>query len=408
MKYYLAHTLFAGALLFAILAVILLAAPLPAVAQNPTTAPTVAPTNGAPGTPTLDPQNILDAANKASADADRAANSVNLILSFIQVAGLIGGLLAALLAAVGARTIGEYRSELNKARDELDEMRKGLQIETENVRSQGDRAIRALAMMQLGEQQLEARNIKSALRMYKEAYDLDPNNRATNYFLGELYIQEKDLAKGIEHLERALLGGGEYAPAEAALAYALEQKGDRATDAVERNRLYAEAEARFLKAVQTDPAVRDINGESVYGLLGGLYKRQRRIEDAIRCYQQAERVTPQNSYPVNNLAMLYFQQGKSDIAQSYFARSATMSTRLLEGNPFDFWRRFDLTVALLALGSVDEARKELDIALGHVQSIGPLEILLSDLNRLKESPHPPASTEQFIQLVQQAISKLKP
>jgi tetratricopeptide (TPR) repeat protein len=403
-KYYPVRIVFACALLFATLAAILLASPSPAVAQNPTAAPTVS----APATPTLDPQGILDEARRATDAADRAASSVNLILSFIQVAGLLGGLLAALLAAVGVRTIFEYRSELTKARVELDEMRRGLQVETENIRGQGDRAIRALAMMQLGEQQLEAKNIKSALRMYQEAYELDPNNRATNYFLGELYIQEKDLQRGIEHLERALSSGGDYAPAEAALAYALELQGDRATDTNERNRLYAEAEARFLKAIQTDPAVRDINGESVYGVLGGLYKRQKRTDDAIRCYQQAERVTPQNSYPVNNLAMLYFQQGKTDIAEAYFKRSASMSSRLLDGNPFDYWARFDLTVSLLALGHADEARKHLDIALNHVQNIRPLEIFLNDLNRLKESPHPPADIDQFIPHVQQAISKLKP
>src|SRR5450631_1793478 len=44
-------------------------------------------------------------------------------------------------------------------------------------------AIRALSLLQLGEQQLEAKNIKSALRTYQDAYVLDPDNSATNYFL---------------------------------------------------------------------------------------------------------------------------------------------------------------------------------------------------------------------------------
>jgi tetratricopeptide (TPR) repeat protein len=392
-----------AATMIAALIVALLAIPLTAGAQGPTA--TLAPT-APPTTPTLDPQTILDAANKASSDADRAANSVNLILSFIQVAGLIGGVLAALLAAAGARTIAEYRGELNAAREELDKMRQRLMAETEEIRAQGDRAIRALAMMQLGEQQLEAKNKKAALDIYQQAYDLDPNNRATNYFLGELYIQERDLSKGIEHLERAL-ADGDYAPAEAALAYAVELQGDRATETNERNRLYAQAEAGFLKALKTDPAVRDINGESVYGVLGGLYKRQRRIEDAIRCYQEAERVTPPNSYPVNNLAMLYFQQGKQDIADAYFKRSATMSARILDGNPFDYWARFDLTEALLAQDNADEAKKQLEIALNQTQNARPLEIFLGDLNRLKESPYPPPEVDHFIAAVQQAISKLR-
>ncbi len=394
-----------AAFLLAVLVAILMVMPLPTAAQGPTAVPTTVPTVAA--APTLDPQAILDAANKASEDADRAANAVNLILSFIQVAGLIGGLLAALFAAAGFRTITEYRSELTKARAELDEMRAQLRADTEAVRSQGDRAIRALALMQLGEQQLETKNNKAALRIYKEAYDLDPNNRATNYFLGELYVQERDLENGIEHLQRALASGADYAPAEAALAYALRLQGDEAQDVSERNQLYAEAEARFLKALRADPAVRDINGESVFAVLGGLYKRQGRLEDAIRCYQQAEKVTPQTSYPVINLAQLYFQQGKTDLAEAYFKRSRTISGRMLDGNPFDYWARFDFITALIALNQPDEARRNLDLVLGQVQNTRPLEIFLGDLTRLKESPHPPAAIDQFIAPLQQAIQRLK-
>src|SRR5260221_6287774 len=58
-------------------------------------------------------------------------------------------------------------------------------------------AIRALSLLQLGEQQLKARNIQSALRTYQEAYALDPNNPATNYFLGYLYAENRQIEKGM-------------------------------------------------------------------------------------------------------------------------------------------------------------------------------------------------------------------
>src|SRR5262249_39020616 len=161
-------------------------------------------------------------------------------------------------------------------------------------RGQADKAIRALALMQLGEQQLERHNLKAALQMYKQAFDLDPTNRATNYFLGELYVQDKQLEQGIAHLNRALSASSviEYAPAEAALGYALRVQAERATDPNRRDELYAESEERFLRALQSDPAALDINGESIQAVLGGLYKRQGRIDKAIYRYEEALKVTP--------------------------------------------------------------------------------------------------------------------
>ena len=389
---------------------LLLTAPSPTAAQGPTNTPApatpVPPANTAPS-----PDEILAAANKASNDADQAVNMVNTLLSFIEAIGVLGGILAALsataFAAAGIRTISDYRTQLAKARDELEAMRDQLKAETEEVRSQGDRAIRALALMQLGEQLLEAKNTRAALRIYQDAYDLDPSNRAINYFLGELHIQEKNISQGIGHLEQTLSGGVEYAPAEAALAYALELQGNETENLDERNRFYAEAEARFLKALKIDPAVLDINGESVNAVLGGLYKRQARVEDAIRSYERAEQITPARSYPIINLAMLYFQKGRPAEAESYFRRSAALSSQALDGTPSDFWTRFDLATAQLVLGRTDEAQKNLDAAIQQLQNPHPLEILLGDFYRLKESPHPPANVDQMIETLRQAIDRLK-
>jgi tetratricopeptide (TPR) repeat protein len=402
------RTLFASLILVA--AFLLLAAPSPTAAEGPTTTP-------APATPAsavnaaASPDEILAAANKASDDAAQAINMVNTMLGFIQVVGVLGGILAAVsataFAAAGIRTISEYRSELARARGELEAMRDQLKNVAEEVRGQGDRAIRALALMQLGEQLLETKNTRAALRIYQDAYDLDPSNRAINYFLGELHVQEKNVSQGIDHLEQALAGGVEYAPAEAALAYALELQGEEVENVDERHRYYAEAESRFLKALKIDPAVLDINGESVNAVLGGLYKRQGRVEDAIRSYEKAEQITPARSYPIINLAMLYFQKGKPEEAENYFRRSAVLSSQTLDGTPADFWTRFDLTTAQLVLGRTEEAKKNIDVAIQQIQNAHPLEILLGDFYRLKESPHPPANVDQMIETVKQAIDRLK-
>jgi tetratricopeptide (TPR) repeat protein len=391
--------------------VLSLAVPSPTAAQGP--APTPVPATPVPeASAAPSPDEVLAAANKASNDAEQAVNMVNTLLSFIQVVGVLGGILAALsataFAAAGIRTITDYRTQLAQARAELEAMRDQLKAETEEVRSQGDRAIRALALMQLGEQLLETKNTRAALRIYQEAYDLDPSNRAINYFLGELNIQQTNVSQGIEHLEQALAGGAEYAPAEAALAYALELQGNEVEDIDERNRFYARAESGFLKALRIDPAVLDINGESVYAVLGGLYKRQGRVEDAIRSYEKAEQITPARSYPIINLAMLHFEKGEPEEAERYFRRSAALSAQALEGTPADFWTRFDLTTAQLVLGRTEEAQKTLEVAIQQLQNPHPLEILLGDFYRLKQSPHPPANVDQMIETLRQAIDRLKP
>ena len=372
------------------------------VAQGPT--PTPVPTAKLP-------DDVLVEAQRAADSADRAMNTVNTLLSFIQGAAIILGALAAgltaLATAAGFRTLREYSQELTSARADLAGMRQQLQEQANAIRDQSVKSIRALSLLQLGEQQLETKNMTAALKTYQEAYALDPDNPATNYFLGHIYIQERNLEKGIEHLKRAISNSGNYAPAEAALAYALRLQADKETDMNRRSLGYAESERMFLKALADDPAVLDINGESVYAVLGGLYKRQSRIRDAIRAYQDAERITPQKSYPIVNLAMLNFVEGNVAESTRYFTRSSMLSARTLDSNPSDYWTRFDLTIALLVLGQMAQAEANLNLALQLVTSTGPLEIFLADLQRLKNAPEPPENVESFITQVQNAIKRLK-
>lgn len=401
---------------------------LPLFAQDAT--PTVQPTGETTGeTPasasTLTPQEILAIANKADQaaisannnasnvvnNANNAVNTVNLILNFVQAASLFGGVLASIFAILGTRlgqrTLADYRKELDKAYTELKELRTGLDAETEQVRTQADRSIRALALMQLGEQQLERRNIRGSIQMYKQAFELDPNNRATNYFLGELYIQNKQLMEGIDHLQRALADNYDFAPAEAALGYALRLQAEQSNDQVEKDQLYADAEVRFIKALNLDYAALDINGESVQAGLGALYKRQGRMDKAIARYEEARKVTPEKSYPVGNLANLYFMQGKTDKANEAFQQSLRMSKMTLENNPQDYWARLDRMTAYIALEDYDKAKEDLDIILQQVNTPSPLETNINELRRLQSAPHPPQRAEEFIQQETEAIKRIK-
>jgi tetratricopeptide (TPR) repeat protein len=273
------------------------------------------------------------------------------------------------------------------------------------IRERGDRAIRALALLQLGEQQMEARNTQAALRVFEEAFLQDPDNRATNYFLGELYAQEGDLERAIEHIQRAQAGDFRYAPAMAAEAYILRLQGERETTGDARSRLYAQAEARFLDALATDPRALDINNQSIYGVLGGLYKRQGRLAEAIRVYREAERVTPTSSYPVNNLALLYAMQGDNAQAARYFERTAAMSEQLLQRNAADYWARFDLIAARAWLGQGQEARRQIDIALAYPTARGQIGKLRGSLTAIENTASQPDTMQSVRTYLEEALHR---
>ena len=163
----------------------------------------------------------------------------------------------------------------------------------------------------------------------------------------------------------------------------------------------------FLQALAQDPAVRDINGKSFHAVLGGLYKRLNRMDEALEAYKAAELVTPQNSYPIVNLASLYYLRGNLEQAKQYYERSAAISSRMLDDNPFDYWTRFDLSAAQLILGNLEQAKRQFNLAAQHVRHVGPLETFLQDLERLKDAPTPPKGVDELVDLARNAIKRVQ-
>src|SRR5262249_33466397 len=119
----------------------------------------------------------------------------------------------------------------------------------------------------------------------------------------------------------------------------------------------------------------------------------------------AELVTPQNSYPIVNLATLYYLSGDLEQAKEYYQRSVAISSRKLEVNPFDYWTRFDLSAAQLVLGNLEQAKRQFNLVA--IRTIGPLETFLHDLERLKDAPTPPRGVDELIDLVRKAIERVQ-
>lgn len=383
-----------------------------------------------------------DSAADASASSESLIARVDMLLSFLEVLSGVAALAIAGLAIFGLTSLRDLRKNLRESfeedrakleeqgkrdRAQFEELRRQLDSQldqvknanslAEQVRHQGDRAIRALTLVQLGEQQLRDSNWLAAQKTFEEAYRLDDRNRAVNYFLGELYIMQRELGRAEEHLRRSQIDvthGEEddiqqiYPPAEAALAYVLRLQGDKETDISSRNEYYASAERRFLKALRFDPNVRDINDESVNGMLGALYRQWGRFEDAIRAYEKAARVTPNRSYPLNNLAMLYYMRGDTDKSTPRFLQAIKLADVRIAANPNDYWAHFDKITGQLACTLTAEAKASFDDVLATVQIEGPLESFRNGLRVMYSSGRNTSEdVQEFITRVEAKLQQMK-
>lgn len=410
---------------------------------------------------------LLDNIRQTQRDADNAANAADAILGFIEGGFTLLGVLIAIATIVFGLSIQDVRSRLSQSIEEADErfdstekrledvlaninrqVADSIQQGEERVRASADRvtslshnfqhsiqetektiaglhliveeavqsakteaekAFRVLSLLLLAEQQVRARNRTTAIATLNEAYEIDPNNQTTNYLLGYLYVGRKDFTKATDHLQRALNISPDFAPALAALGLAQRKMGDAIKDpaqTMQRNQFWSQAEYNLTKALNADSALIDADNESYFGSLGGLYRRQGRYEDATQAYESAVSTTPNNSYPVNNLATLYKKLGKEEQAAEMFARSREISEAILDDHPGDTWARLDLAQAFLVLGQKTEAKREYQNVINRLQESGPLETALSGLEFLADAPHPIAALDEMVALLQKAIQKL--
>lgn len=333
---------------------------------------------------------VLTQAEHTLARAEEAVNSAELILSFLEGASVIITISIAAAAVVGLSTINELRETMNdtvqellKRVEEAENRLREREKELENIedlldvaKAQIDQVIEdrlaqvyhdtesarkqsaALARHAMAEQLLREKNFDAALHACEEAYALDPQNYANNYLYGTLLIDKGDFDGAIDKLSEALEADGDFVPAIAALGLANRRAGDLADDRRRRNELYNLAEARLLDAIGKNPALLTPDGESYYGTLGSLYRRQGRIEDALDSYRRAAEVTPQRSYPYINLAMLYLHQQEDQLRDQNLIIAERNAARRLADTPTDYWAMYDLGLIYLM-------REETEAAVRH-------------------------------------------
>jgi tetratricopeptide (TPR) repeat protein len=307
---------------------------------------------------------------------------------------------------------GEHLDQLEKTlTEELRRMFQQTQEDIGEVKQEGRDAFRVLRLQLLAEQQVRSHNLNSAIDTLLTAHRLDPDDHATNYLLGYLFTSRKEIEKALEYLEHALDLDSEFTPGIAALGLALRRKGDSITDPArteERDRYWAQAEAELHEALTKDSKLTDADGESYYGTLGGLYRRQKRYYAALDAYERAHAVTPASSYPITNLATIHAHQGNLTEARFYFEQVLKQAALQLDDDPRDVWTRSDLAQARLVLGDPDEALRQLQIVIDQEPEPGVLETVYDGLKFLSEAPEPIPGLEAMIGQIERALQKPDP
>ena len=391
-----------GAASLVMLLAVLLLLTLPTAAQDATPAPDAQPiTNpqaldAAIATAQAAAHQASTAADEAATRTDQAFNLLGLFESLGLVVTVVGGALGVfgfwrLISAQNELTkarqeveeeLATYRErfeQVSKERqDQFDEMQKALDLSTKSQRDSTSMALLANALLPIGERQYKTQDYKGAINTYERALELDVNNPVTHQRLGYVYTQSGQLDKAKYHYEEAIRREENFAPALAGLGFVYRRMGEaldkRITQepdpakapierVIERDKLINRAEQLLLQALEISPRLVDDDGESWWGVMGGLYKRRGQINDAINAYRNATTVTPQSSYGFGNLALLYLKQQDVDRMLETYKRVERIAATEAQAETGNFWGYSDLIVSRFAQGKIEAAELELPIAI---------------------------------------------
>lgn len=350
-------------------------------------------------------EQILQQAEVVLAEAEQAVDLAFNLLGIFEALSLaitIGGVV---LTAFGLTRFTTARNELEEARrlvekeleearnrfesaivereQEIKEMRVELTEAAEMERQRTSGALLANALIPLGERQYRTSDYQGALNTYMRARELDPNNPVINQRIGYVYAQSGELEAAKKHYEFAIQREHDFAPALAGLGYVYRRFGEdaakialdnmpeeeRTQKLIQRDQLLNESEDLLLQALKLSPKLVDDDGESYWGILGGLYKRRGQIDQAIEAYQKVIEVTPQSSYGYVNLALLYQKKNERNLAIKTYEMVEQIASKEAEAEAGNFWGYSDLISSSFAIGKHEQAQQALPIAM----SIAPID-----------------------------------
>ncbi len=337
-------------------------------------------------TPTPDATTAVQAANDTLSHAQDILNIVN---GFVAILGLVLAflaLLAAVFTLLGIRTYTEMRTLAAELRKSV----KDTQLEANKTRN-------ALIYLTLGDRLLAQKDVLAARENYRKVEHLLPNDTQVNYILGRTYSGIGDYDAAIDAFEVSLKNVepediASRARAEKELGLAYRRRGDACKQSAD----YDLAIRALKKSIALEP-----NNDDALAILGGLYRRKEEYLLAVDSYERAWHDNPRSSYALGNLASLSWYLGKVEDAKMYFGHTEVVAQgRLKSGEAEMFWDYYDLALAHLALGKIEDAKdiyqKAIHITPGNVQ----IDAVLNNLYLLRKAPQPMAGLDAVITLLE--------
>jgi tetratricopeptide (TPR) repeat protein len=263
------------------------------------------------------------------------------------------------------------------------------------LRVEGDKTREALVYFSLADRLLNQKNTAEALELYQRVGKLLPDDAQMNYALGRIYNSVGDYEEAIVVLEESHSDDPktqEKVQKELGKAYRIQG------EVLKKDTYYEKAEECLKKAIELNP-----NESDTFAILGGLYRRKEKYAQAFDFYKRAWRIDPNSSYALGNLASLSWYQGNIDEARVYFghAEVATRS-RIKKGQESIFWAYYDLALAQLAEGKMDEAKKTYAIAIKETPGRSLFDSVLNNLYLLQKAPQSMPGLDEIVKMLEDA------
>ncbi|MFN8448990.1 MAG: toll/interleukin-1 receptor domain-containing protein [Anaerolineae bacterium] len=213
-----------------------------------------------------------------------------------------------------------------------------------------------MAQMRLGQQYYHDNDIPHALQTYEQALRSARDEVRADVCTQTAYVLCKDgrLERADELIGEALTRRPRYADALATRGLIYSAQARDAQDDAALRTLLSNARDSLKDALGIEDRLRDLDGESWWATLGGVYRRSGDYSAAIRAYESALKVND-SSYPLSNLARLYVQDKQVDKAKATYRTVERLAQKRVSDNFRDYWAYNDMIEAETALGKHDEA-----------------------------------------------------
>jgi tetratricopeptide (TPR) repeat protein len=213
------------------------------------------------------------------------------------------------------------------------------------------------AILHEAENAIRKRNVPAAIAKFKEAIAVERDDPKLYLKLGLLYKEQEKWQEALDALTKATNLADDYSDA-------FREKG------IVENQVCRKAnwspdlttgEESLRKAVELNPEDYD-----AYASLGGVLKRQKRLEEALDMYKRATEVSRGNPYPLLNELKIYLLINQTPSIENKYKFYLKRAERILcaqveNKEPLDTpWSFFNLSEVCLYLGDKEGFLKYLD------------------------------------------------